>query len=201
MQRELTEQSWSRIEVQNPRQLGIREYGLLGSSILLLVSIPAVLLHAWDGGGWHWFAPTGLPIRTMPPPTLMAGPLEAYPIITVQPAKGRHLSSHAVQLQLNSRPVSSDALPDALRAELSRRADSIVYVDGDRSLDIGDVLRVVDIARGAWPDVTIVLLTPKLKRDFNAAPFGARVTTKSAAPDRETAYKPSSPRPAAAPAR
>jgi hypothetical protein len=42
-------------------------------------------------------------------------------------------------------------------------------VEGDSTLDFEDIIRVVDIARGAWPGVPVVLLTPALKRQLNAA--------------------------------
>ena len=59
-------------------------------------------------------------------------------------------------------------LRDALRAELTRRPARVVYIEGDDSLTYADIMRVVDITRGAWPRAAIVLLTPNLKKSLDA---------------------------------
>jgi hypothetical protein len=40
----------------------------------------------------------------------------------------------------------------------------VLYVEGDRRLNLNDVAGVIDLARGVWRDVPVVLLTPELKR-------------------------------------
>jgi hypothetical protein len=65
-------------------------------------------------------------------------------------------------LRMNDRPVSKDDLRASLRAELSRQARPVVYVDGDPCLTFGNVVEVIGLARDAWYGVPIVLVTPGL---------------------------------------
>ncbi len=61
------------------------------------------------------------------------------------------------KLYLDSEPVSWDSLHNALKADLARRTDWIVYVEGDDNVPFMDVVRVMAVIRGEGAKV--VLLT------------------------------------------
>lgn len=92
----------------------------------------------------------GLEVRIALPATLIAD-AEGRLILGLECSKcGVPYSANEPELRLNSKPVSMDDLRAALRAELSRRAHRVVYPQGDGCLTVGDVLRVIEIARDAW---------------------------------------------------
>jgi biopolymer transport protein ExbD len=145
---------------------GFPAYGLLYSAIVLLILIPMVLIS--DAGLGH-YPSFGLAVRVNKPATIMADADEDLLIVTVRCHECIAGPPSERDIQLNSRPVSWGDLSDALRAKLSRRGSRVVYVEGDDNLmSFGDIVRVIDIARGAWPGVPVVLLTPVLKRQLNA---------------------------------
>jgi biopolymer transport protein ExbD len=118
--------------------------------------------------GWMWGSyphSVGLEVRIALPSTLTAD-LEERIILTVQSPP----FSNEPELRLNSRPVSRGDLRAALRAELSRRAHRVVYVQGEPCLSVGDVVRVIDIARDAWYGVPVVLMTPELEKSLKLPP-------------------------------
>ena len=132
-------------------------YGLLYSGTMLSILVPMLLIS--DAGLGH-YPSFGLEVRINKPATIMADADEELLIVTVR--------CHA-DIQLNSQPVSWGGLGDALCRKLSRRGSRVVYVEGnDNLMSFGDIVRVIDIARGAWPGVPVVLLTPALKRQLNA---------------------------------
>ena len=139
-------------------------FGLLYGSIGLLIVIPMVMIFGWMFGLYPHSV--GLAVRIVPPARLIAD-VEGRIILTVECPKGGTSSSNEPELRLNSRPVSWGDLRGALRAELSRRADGVVYVQGEGCLNVGDVVRVIDIARDARYDVPVVLMTPKLERSLS----------------------------------
>jgi hypothetical protein len=63
------------------------------------------------------------------------------------------------EFQLNSTPIPKDQLPYALRAALSRRSKPVLYLRGEGCVAIGEIVRVIDVVRGAWYGLPIVLLT------------------------------------------
>jgi biopolymer transport protein ExbD len=141
-------------------------YGLLYSVIVLLVLIPMVLIS--DAGQGH-YPSFGLEVRINRPTTILADANEELLIVTVRCAGCRAGPPSEGDLQLNSRPVTLSELGDALRTKLSRRGSRVVYVEGDDNLmSFGDIVGVIDIARGAWPGVPVVLLTPALKGRLHA---------------------------------
>ena len=141
-------------------------YGLLYSAIVLLILIPMVLIS--DAGLGH-YPSFGLEVRINKPSTIMAD-AEDEPVIVTVRRHGCIAGPYSERdIQLNSRPVTWGGLGDALRTKLSRRGSRIVYVESDDKLmSFGDIVRVIDIARGAWPGVPVVLLTPALKKQLNA---------------------------------
>jgi biopolymer transport protein ExbD len=66
------------------------------------------------------------------------------------------------QLYLNSNPVTWDSAPSALKIELARSPDRIVFVSVDDDISYRDAIWVMDIIRGEYAKV--VLLTPKTER-------------------------------------
>ena len=68
---------------------------------------------------------------------------------------------------LNTKRVALADFGGALRTELSRHADPVVYVEGDRNLEVATMLRVIKVARGAQNGVRVVLLTPALKKSLD----------------------------------
>jgi hypothetical protein len=87
--------------------------------------------------------------------------MEGRLVLAVDCAKDRGLSRNRILYELNSKPVAEGGLRNAVRAELRQRAHRVLYVLGDRCLNVGDVTHAIDVARDAWFDLPIVLLTPK----------------------------------------
>jgi biopolymer transport protein ExbD len=52
-------------------------------------------------------------------------------------------------LDINTDPVTWDALADRLKQILARRPDGVIFVAGAPTLDFQDIARVLDEARGA----------------------------------------------------
>ena len=144
---------------------GFPAYGLRYNTIVLLILIPMALI--WDAGYGH-YPSFGLDVRVNRPATIMADADEELLIVTARCHECVPGAITKADLLLNSRPVSWGDLGDGLRTKLSRRGSRVVYVEGDANLDLEDIVRVIDIARGAWPGVPVVLLTPALKRQLNA---------------------------------
>lgn len=54
-----------------------------------------------------------------------------------------------LSLELNRKPVSMPGLGRALFEALSRRSDRNLFIRGARELPFGDIVRLVDVAKGA----------------------------------------------------
>jgi len=139
-------------------------FGLLYGSIGLLIVVPMVMIFGWMWGLYPHSV--GLEVRIALPATLIAD-VEGRLMLTVQCPNSDTPSSNDPELRLNSRLVSTDDLRGALRAELSRRAHRVVYVQGEGCLKVEDVVRVIDIARDAWYGVPVVLMTPELEKSLH----------------------------------
>jgi hypothetical protein len=98
----------------------------------------------------------GLPARITPPPSLTLA-LEGRLVLTVHCGDGQPV------YELNSRPLTETGLRDPLREELSRRAHRVLYIKGDVSCQVGDVVQMISVARDVWFGLPVVLLTPKLE--------------------------------------
>jgi biopolymer transport protein ExbD len=68
------------------------------------------------------------------------------------------------QWYLNSKPIAPVDLPAALRNELSRRADWVVYVEGDPDLNVEQIARAMDIVIGLHAKP--ILLTPNTRKEL-----------------------------------
>ncbi len=91
------------------------------------------------------------PGRTVPSTDKWTAPLVVY-IKHVGPGK-------APDLYVNSVAVSWDDLSKALKAELSRRSEWVVYVQGDSNIPWAGAVDVVDVAHGLRAKV--IMLTPR----------------------------------------
>lgn len=70
-----------------------------------------------------------------------------------QPPKGVTVSYTAThQIFLNSRPVTEAELGPALKDALAHKPDKMVVFDGDPRVILGDMVRILDIAKGAGAD-------------------------------------------------
>jgi len=162
--------------------VAVHAFGLLYGVILLLIAVPMMLICTIGLGVWPWTSSRGLDVWITKPMTLMTDFQGERVIVTVQRTQGGTLAANESELRLNSRPVSWRDLSELLRTELSRHADRVVYVEGEGDLEVGDIVRVVDVAREAWYGVPVVLLTPKLKKGLEAERAGARQDRPSKSP-------------------
>ena len=70
-----------------------------------------------------------------------------------QPPKGVTVTYTAThQIFLNSRPVTEAELGPALKDALAHKSDKMVLFDGDPRVILGDMVRILDIAKGAGAD-------------------------------------------------
>jgi biopolymer transport protein ExbD len=67
------------------------------------------------------------------------------------------------KLYLNSKPVTAEELPRALEDEFARRADCLVYVEGDLGVQFQAVAQAMDLIRGAHGEV--IMLTPSMRAE------------------------------------
>jgi biopolymer transport protein ExbD len=107
-----------------------------------------------------WFYDAGLPVRFVRPGVVLA-------------ASGRETGllvyvDRAGNFYLNSKPIAAQELPPALEAELARRADHTVYVEGDPTIEYGAVVQAMSLVRAAGGDV--VMTTPKLRAETAGKP-------------------------------
>jgi biopolymer transport protein ExbD len=142
------------------RRVGLPAVGLLSSLIGSLVVIPAVMIAGWERGLFYSHS-VGFEVRL---PNRAVHPMDTGEAVIVKVECPTEQTPPAGEpgLRLNGRPVSKDDLRASLRAELSRHAQPVVYVDGDPCLTVGNVVEVIDLARDAWYGVPIVLVTPEL---------------------------------------
>ena len=149
-----------------PRFAGVPTFGLLSSVIGLLTVIPVVMFFGWMWGLYPHS--TGFLVRLNKPSTLTADAQGDRVVVSVRCVNGSAISASEPEILLNTKRVAWVDLGGALRAELSRHADPVVYVEGDRNLEVGNILRVIKVARASRNGVRIVLLTPVLKKSLDA---------------------------------
>lgn len=165
-----------------PRPADIPSFGLLYSVVLLLLAIPIATIYMALFG----YGSRGLKVRITKPETRLSERDDDCVVVSVHRTNGSTLANEP-ELRVNSASVSWIDLRKNLKTELSRRADRVVFVEGDGSLEVADIVRVVDIARGAWPGIPVVLLTPALKKTLGGVCADAshdRVLTPPSPPGR-----------------
>jgi biopolymer transport protein ExbD len=74
------------------------------------------------------------------------------PSANQQPKEVTVTYNAAHQIFLNQKPVSEDQLGPALKDALARTPDKLVIFDGDARVILGDMVRILDIAKGAGAD-------------------------------------------------
>ena len=137
----------------------IPSFGLLYSGVLLLLAIPAAVFYVALFG----YGSRGLTVRITMPSNRVSEHEDSCVVVSVRRSSGSTLANEP-ELRVGCASVSWIDLRQYLKTALIRRADRIVFVEGDGSLEVADIVRVVDIARGVWPGIPVVLLTPALKK-------------------------------------
>jgi len=143
-------------------------FGLLYSVIMLLLVIPAATVFEWIWGLY----PHSVGLKVGITPEAFITDRQAPVIVTVKCAEKGATDGSELEFRLSSRPISQESLRTALLEELSRQAHPVVYVEADGCMTVGEVMGVVDIARGAWYGVPVVLLTPTTKKMLDNARGG-----------------------------
>jgi len=80
----------------------------------------------------------------------------------------------AHQILVNRKPVSETEFVPALKNALSHTTDKLVVFDGDRQVILGDMVRILDIAKGAGAD-QIALAVAGNEASDNEEPAAAGV--------------------------
>jgi biopolymer transport protein ExbD len=65
-------------------------------------------------------------------------------------------------LKINKDEIDEAVLGDRLKAIFRTRADKIMFVNADPDLDFEDVVKIIDIAKGAAVDVKVGLMTERI---------------------------------------
>jgi biopolymer transport protein ExbD len=105
-----------------------------------------------------WFYDSGLPARFVRPGVVLTASGRETGLLVYVDQSGN--------FYFNSKPITAEELPPALEAELTRRGDHSVYVEGDSNVEYGSVVQAMNLVRGAGGEVIVV--TPK----FRAETFG-----------------------------
>lgn len=74
------------------------------------------------------------------------------------PQKGIVLTlEHDMTIKINAMQVSRDMLENELRNIFQTRTDKTIFIRADESVNYGEVLRIIDVAKGAGIDVLGVI--------------------------------------------
>jgi len=96
------------------------------------------------------------------------------------------------QIYVNQRAVSEGELGSAIRGALGKVSDKLVVFDGDPRIILGDMVRILDIAKSAGAEQ--IALSVSHNGSTNAAELPAGVPgAESAAPGNEPAPEPVAP--------
>jgi biopolymer transport protein ExbD len=107
-----------------------------------------------------WFYDSGLPVRLVRPGVILVASGRETGLLVYVDQSGN--------FYLNSKPITAQDLPPALEAELDRRADHTVYVEGDPTIEYGAVVQAMSLVRAAGGDV--VMMTPKFRAETSGNP-------------------------------
>lgn len=123
----------------------------------------AVLLPGWVISAWQQPDLKGLKFYVLPPAMTQDRTMH-----WAEGEIGIHIYvGSPVLWYLNSKPIAPVDLPAALRSELSRRADWIVYVEADPDVNIEQIASAMDIVIGLYAKP--VLLTPQTRKELRDA--------------------------------
>lgn len=152
------------VEHRRQRRLPLRkrfsvlpDRGLVGGAIVLLLLLPVFVMVTR-----HELA-RGIYVRLVPRPR--SGPDEVCLLGPVVVTVRQHGS--AAQLFLGSRKVRPERLEEALKSELTRRANWEVFVEGDDSVSFADTIFAIDAIDALHAKA--VILTPRLKEEMAKA--------------------------------
>ena len=117
--------------------------------VLLVLIIIFMVITPLTPKGLDALVPQPNPNPTAPPPDQVSRTI----VIQVEANK---------QLRINQEPVTERTLGPRLEEIFKTRAERVVFVKGDPTLEFLDVIRVIDIAKGAGID-KIGLITAKIE--------------------------------------
>jgi biopolymer transport protein ExbD len=124
-------------------------FGLIGAISLCLVVVPG-----WNEEFWRPI-PVGLAVQLLNPTPLSTKTDDWNEALVVRVDSQR-------RFYLNSKKVSEEELAGNLREALSRRAEWVVFVEGDPTLEYAYVAHAVDIVTGMH--ARVILLTYSTQR-------------------------------------
>ena len=75
------------------------------------------------------------------------------------------------RITINNQPVSIEALQTELRTVFENRKDKTLFINGDETLRYGEIIEVIDAAKGAGVD-KVGIVTTGMKNAGRAAPSG-----------------------------
>jgi len=130
---------------------GLSSIALLAFQVFLVVNIGVGVMLCLE-----YPTPTGIMVRLLRPGISAQRSPGIQPLLVRVERHGRGLT----HLYVNSQPVSLENLDSVLRKELGRRPpDWPAYVEGDRDMEWGDVLAVIDRLRGLHAGVVLLTST------------------------------------------
>ena len=133
---------------------GLPHFGMFATLALFVIWVPVMIFTSWS-----FYTPRGLWVRVSATDYLRAtanrsvGPL----VVTIERDK------KTVRYRINGEIVPIESFREALKHDLSRRADWVVFVDGDRDLPVQNVVQIIDIAHSL--QAKSVMLTPGMKHE------------------------------------
>jgi len=139
------------------RPLRARIEGLPGFGTVATLVMFVVLMPVWISFSLHNI-PTGIFVRVSSKEYLRATANRSVGPLIVSVERRRE----TVVYLIDGNEVSVADLHDALKRELSRRADWVVFVEGDEDLPYQDIVQVIDIANGLH--ARSVMLTAQMKQ-------------------------------------
>jgi len=163
MIRGFTPNEYPSVEERRRRRLPLRkkfsalpDRAVVGGALMLLL-LPAMFLMILP------MTPKGLYVRLVPRhdwrpnENCLQGPI----VVSVNWHNG------SSQMFLNGKEITRDELARALKAELARRENWEVFVEGDDNVSYSDPMYAIDVINSLH--ARAVLLTPKLKQQIAAA--------------------------------
>jgi biopolymer transport protein ExbD len=140
-----------------PRRSALSDRGVVGGTIVLLLLVPAFLMIEWQHP-----TPKGIYVQLSAAHYWDSNQDNAEGPIIVSVKR----QDDSAQIFLNGKEIRREELEQALKAELARRANWVVFVEGDNSLPYAEPMHVLDVGHALHAKV--VILTPKLKEEIGA---------------------------------
>jgi biopolymer transport protein ExbD len=131
---------------------GMPAFGTVAALTMFVILVPVWISNSWRLPTHGLFVEVSAKEYLRATANRSVGPL----IVSIE------IRKHEVAYRLNGKAVPFVDLNSALKQELSRRADWVVFVEGDDNLPYQDVAQVIDMAHGL--QARSVLLTPQMKK-------------------------------------